>query len=116
MMIHSIVDFFKQIWAELVKFCKIVFKAILKFTENVVSFFKSPKRWAILKANKNKLLPIVLKQKLKNGHYNVIEGIFDEEKDDMVDIEKETQGIECERLDSELNGYFGDKDLVILRN
>ena len=114
MMINSIVDFFKRIWAELVKFCKIVFKAILKFTENVVSFFKSPKRLAILKANK-KLLPIVLKQKLKNGDYNVIEGIFDEEKDDLVDIEKETQGFECECLDSELNGYFGDKDLVILR-
>lgn len=114
MMINSIVEFFKRIWGGLVKFCKIVFIVILKFTENVISFFKSPMRWAKLKANK-KLLPIVLKQKLKNGDYNIIEGIFDEEKDDMVDIEKETQGIECERLDSELKGYFGDKDLVILR-
>lgn len=115
MMINSIVEFFKRIWDGLVKFCKIVFIVILKFTENVISFFKSPKRYKRIKENRN-YLPIVLRQKLKNGDYNVIEGIFDEEKDDMVDIEKETQGIECERLDSELNGYFGDKDLIILKS
>lgn len=114
-MINSIVAFFKIWWKELVKLGKIIFKALLSFKINILSFFKSPERYKKIKENRN-YLPFVLREKMKNGDYNVIEGVFDEEKDDLVDIEKETQGFECECLDSELNGHFGNKDLVFLRN
>ena len=114
-MINSIVTFFKIWWKELVKLGKIIFKALLSFKINILSFFKSPERYKRIKENRN-YLPFVLREKMKNGDYNVIEGVFDEKTDDVVDIQKEAQGFECERLDSELTDYFGNKDLVILRN
>lgn len=108
------IEFIKTFWPQLVKLGRILFTVLLKLKENIVNFFKSLKNWKNIKDNKH-WLPIVVREKLKNGDYNVIAGIFDEEKNDMVDIENETQGFECERFDSELSGYFGDKDLIILK-
>ena len=112
--LNTIAAFFKYLWKELVKLGHVIMKKILYFTKNIAEFFKNPKRWTMLKANK-KILPIVIREKLKNGGYNTISCLFDEEKDDVVNIEEDAQGFECERLDSELSNYFGDKDMIILR-
>lgn len=114
-MINSTVVFFKSIWTKLVKLGKIILKALLKFKENIISFFKEPKRWKMIKENK-KYLPFIIREKMKNGDYETITGVFDEEKNNVVDIENETQGFKCERFDSELTDYFGNKDLVFLRS
>jgi hypothetical protein len=86
---------------------------LLKF-QDVVAFFKESKRFAMLNANKN-ILPAVLREKNADGTYFVIAGLFDEKKDDMVDIENSCISYKVKSMDSELTGYFGDKDLVILR-
>lgn len=111
---NTIVAFFKRLWGILVKIGNIVKKKILRFAENIASFFKSSKRLATLKANK-KILPVIIKQIKDNGGYNVISCLFDEKKDDVVDFEENSQGIECERLDDELSTYFGNKDMIILQ-
>ena len=112
--LSTIAAFFEYLWKELVKLGLVIKKKILSFTENIAKFFKNPKRWATLKANK-KILPIAIRKNLKNGDYKTITCLFDEEKDDIVDIEEDVQGFECERFDSELSNYFGDKDMIILR-
>ena len=112
--LNTIAAFLKYLWKELVKLGHVIKKKILSFTENIVKFFKNPKRWATLTANK-KILPIAIREKLKNGDYKTITCLFDEEKDDVFDIEENAQGFECERLDSELSNHFGDKDMIILR-
>lgn len=86
---------------------------LLKF-QDVVAFFKESKRFAMMKANKN-ILPVVLREKNADGTYIVIAGLFDEKKDDMVDIENSSISYKVKSMDSELSGHFGDKDLVILR-
>lgn len=86
---------------------------LLKF-QDVVAFFKESKRFAMLNANKN-ILPVVLREKNADGTYIVIAGLFDEKKDDMVDIENSSISYKVKSMDSELSGHFGDKDLVILR-
>ena len=86
---------------------------LLKF-QDVVAFFKESKRFARLNANKN-ILPVVLREKNADGTYIVIAGLFDEKKDDMVDIENSSISYKVKSMDSELSGHFGDKDLVILR-
>lgn len=86
---------------------------LLKF-QDVVAFFKESKRFAMLNANKN-ILPVVLREKNADGTYIVIAGLFDEKKDDMVDIENSSISYKVKSMDSELTGHFGDKDLVILR-
>ena len=86
---------------------------LLKF-QDVVAFFKESKRFAMLNANKN-ILPMVLREKNADGTYIVIAGLFDEKKDDMVDIENSCISYKVKSMDSELTGHFGDKDLVILR-
>ena len=68
----------------------------------------------MMKANKN-ILPVVLREKNADGTYIVIAGLFDEKKDDMVDIENSSISYKVKSMDSELSGHFGDKDLVILR-
>lgn len=87
---------------------------LLKF-QDVVAFFKESKRFAMLNANKN-ILPAVLREKNADGTYFVIACLFDEKKDDMVDIENSCISYKVKSMDSELTGYFGDKDLVILRS
>lgn len=82
--------------------------------QDVVAFFKESKRFAMLNANKN-ILPVVLREKNADGTYIVIAGLFDEKKDDMVDIENSCVSYKVKSMDSELTGHFGDKDLIILR-
>lgn len=87
---------------------------LLKF-QDVVAFFKESKRFAMMKANKN-ILPAVLREKNADGTYFVIACLFDEEKDDMVDIENSCISYKVKSMDSELTDHFGDKDLIILRS
>lgn len=86
---------------------------LLKF-QDVLAFFKESERMAMLKANKN-ILPAVLRQKNVDGTYIVIVGLFDEEKDDMIDVENSCISYKVKSMDSQLSGYFGDKDLIFLR-
>lgn len=109
---NYITELFLAIWQVLKSVGRIYLRQILKFAQDVVSFFKDPKRWRLLKSNKD-ILPIVLKQKLNNGDYNVVSCLFDEKKEEVVDIE-ESEGYECERLDYETASKFGNKDMLVL--
>lgn len=85
----------------------------IKF-QDIVAFFKAPEIWSILKANKN-ILPIVLKEKEADGTVFVMGCLFDEEKDDVVDFEKNFIVYKSDSIDFELTEYFGNKDMIILQ-
>lgn len=111
---NSIISWFEKLWRELAEIGKKIFKYVLRFAVNIVSFFKKTEQRELLKSNKN-ILPIVLKEKLANGRYNVINCLFDTEKDDVVNIKRLGMGYECEEFDSELTNKFGNEDMIVLR-
>ena len=86
---------------------------VIKFSD-LAAFFKSPERWTILKNNKH-ILPIAIKEKDADGTIFVQACLFDEEKDDVFDIEKNAIVYSSKSMDFELENYFGDKDMIILR-
>ena len=107
--IDGIVDMARAIW-DYIK--KIAIK-VLKFFNNIVSFFKDRNRLEKLKANKD-LLAVAIKENLENGNCNVVNCLFDKETNEIVDYEENAQGITAESLDSETKGYFGNKDMIML--
>lgn len=86
---------------------------VIKFSD-IASFFKTPERWAVLKSNKH-ILPIVIKEKEADGTIFVMGCLFDEEKDDVVDFEKNFIVYKSDSIDFELTEYFGNKDMIILQ-
>lgn len=85
----------------------------IKF-QDIVAFFKAPEIWSILKANKN-ILPVALKEKEADGTVFVMGCLFDEEKDDVVSLEKFHLVYKSKSMDAELIEKFGDEDMLVLR-
>lgn len=107
--IDGIVDRARAIW-DYIK--KIAIK-VLKFFNNIVSFFKDRNRLEKLKDNKD-LLAVAIKENLENGNCNVVNCLFDKETNEIVDYEENAQGITAESLDSETKRHFGNKDMIVL--
>lgn len=105
----SIIDFVKEIWD---KIKKIVLK-ILSFIKNILSFFKQKHRAEMLRKHKD-LLAVTVKDRLANGDYRVINCLFNKATNKIVSMEMDAQGYKAERLDSETQEHFGDKDMLIL--
>ena len=108
--ISGCVEMLRAIW-DYIK--KKFFIPLLKFFSNIVSFFKDPDRLRKLE-NDNELLAVSIKDKLDSGGYNVINCLFDKSINKIVDYNKDAQGITTNRLDSETEAMFGDKDMLIL--
>lgn len=113
-MISNVVEFFRAVW----EFVKKKTVEIVNFVKNIVSWFKDPSRYKKLQENK-KLIATSIKQNLENGQFNVINCLYDTEKEDIVgeyDVSnQDTIGFEDSGLDSETKKHFGDKDMIILK-
>lgn len=108
--VGEIIAFFKTVW----EFIKKIFVPVLNFVKNIVSFFKQPDRLEKLKQDEKKLA-IAIKENLDNGNYNVINCIFDEETNEVVDYSVDSEVVNTESLDSETSNNFGDKDMIVLK-
>lgn len=82
--------------------------------QDIVAFFKAPEIWSALKANKN-ILPVALKEKEADGTVFVMGCLFDEEKEDVVNLGKFHLVYKSKSMDPELTEKFGDKDMLVLR-
>jgi len=106
------VDIFEIIKEGVIRLGKAVVKLIMKvayFIKNILSWFKNPARLKKIKEDKN-TIPVVIKQKIKNGDYEVINCLFNEETNEVEDA----QVISSEQLGKETIKNFKDKDMMIL--
>ena len=113
-MISNVVEFFRAVW----EFVKKRTVEIVNFVKNIVLWFKEPSILQMLKQNR-KLLAVSIKKNLEANNYNVINCLYDTEKEDIVgdyDVSNQyADGIESKGLDSETKNSFGDKDMIILK-
>lgn len=105
----GLIQLAKKIWNLIKKiFCKIV-----NFVKNIVSFFREPHRLEKLKKNNN-IIAASIKENLNNGAYHIVNCLYDTEKEEIVDMQECSLGIEAENIDFETAKHFGDKAMVIL--
>lgn len=110
----AIAEFFRAIWS----FIKRMVVGIINFFQNIASWFKTPRKLQMLKQNR-KLLAVSIKRNLEDNNYNVINCLYDTEKEDIVgeyDVSnQDAAGLEASGLDSETKKHFGNKDMIILK-
>jgi hypothetical protein len=105
----SIVNVVMAIW----DYIKHIFQKVLRFTANIVSFFKDPNRLRKLQEDRNKIA-VTVKNNLDNGNYNTVNCIFDKTTNEVIDMEECAIGIESEELDEETQNHFGNKPMIVL--
>ena len=98
----------KKVW----NYLKKLWVKILNFFNNIVGWFKDPKRLRKLREDQNKMA-FAIKEKLANGDYNVVTGIFDQKTGEIL-IE-DTVVYQTKELDEETAKQFGNKDLIIIK-
>lgn len=108
-MFDEIVDFILEIW-ELIKK---IFVEVLNFFKNIISFFKQPERLKKIQENRD-ILATSVKENLDNGNYRIINCLFDEETNEIIDMETDAIGIEANNVDDETLEQFGEKDMIVL--
>ena len=87
---------------------KIVLK-ILNFFKNIVSWFRDPRKLEKLKEDKDQIA-VVIKEKLANGDYEVINVLYNKNDNTVTDAEVMSTG----DIDQETRNNFKDKDMLIL--
>jgi hypothetical protein len=107
-LIDAIREALKAVW----DFLKKIAVKVLNFVKNIKNWFLDPVRLIKLEENRN-LLAASIKERLDSGNYNVVNCLFDKEKNEL--IEEDTVIIQCEQLDNETLSAFKDKDMIILR-
>lgn len=107
-------SFFIELLRSIWDFIKKIFVKILNFVLNIVNFFKNPQILNKLKQNRD-LIAISIKENLGNGNYNVLNCVFDKERQEVVYMKEDAMGITAESLDKETEKAFGNKDMLILK-
>lgn len=112
-MLSEIFEIIKELLKKIWDFIKKIFVKILNFAINIIKFFRDKQRIKKLNENK-KLMAIAIKEKLENGNFRVVNCLYDESIDDIVDYEDDAIGITAEKLDKKTEKAFGNKDMLIL--
>ncbi len=111
-MLDNIKSFFKKVWEALKKLGKLLWTKIVNFAKNIKAFFLHRRE---LLRKREELLAISIKEKLENGHYGIVNCLYDTDIGEVFDMEKEAQDIEAEQLDDETIRNFGDKEMIVLQ-
>lgn len=110
-MITRILNSLKNVCNFIVK----LFVRCLNFVKNIFSFFKDPKKRKELQRNKN-AVAVSIKQKLHDGDYNVVDCLFDKQKEEIIATEEgDIQELEAKELDKETQDMFGEKEMIVLK-
>lgn len=105
-LLDLILSALKAVW----DFIEKIVVRIVNFFRNILSWFQTPKRFEIIRKNID-ILPVVIKQKLESGDFQVVNCLYDQVKDEIEDA----QVITAEKLDEETLEKFKDKNMIILR-
>lgn len=112
--ISNIGEFFRAVW----EFVKKIFVKIVNFAKNIALWFRDPSRLKKLQEDKDRLA-VSIKENLGNGNYNVINCLYDKEKEEIVGNHsaenEDALGMESEGLDTEAKKHFGNKDMIVLQ-
>ena len=77
--------------------------------EDIIKYFKDPKRLKILKDNRN-IIACVIKQE-NNNSITIILAIYDKLESNVIEL----KGYSVQKLDENLIRHFDDKDMIILK-
>lgn len=109
-LVDDAIELLHRLWNGIKK----IFVKILRFAKNIVEFFKNPRRIKQLKEDSD-IIAVSIKENLDNGDYKVVNCLFDKEKNEVVDMQTDAQGIGAENIDNETEEAFGNKAMVILQ-
>ena len=121
---EAIKEAIKKVW----NYLKKITVEILNFFNNIVSWFKVPKRWQKLLKDKDKIAIAykandAIKEKIAKGDYKTVDvglydhavvvGLYDQKTGEL--LEEDTVVIQANELDEETAKHFRDEDLLILK-
>jgi hypothetical protein len=109
----SLVDSIKQALKAVWNWIKKIFVKVLSFTQNIKNWFKQPDKLKKIQDDKN-VIAITIKENLANGNYNLVNCLFNEEDETLVDYQESTLSIEAENLDMQTISIFGNKEMIKL--
>ena len=101
--IKSVGDVIKKIWV-----------AILSFTQHICDFFRNASRLKKIKNNSN-IIATSIKRKLNDGDYVVVNCLYDQAENKVVDYKRDAEVITAEKLDATTRKMFGRKNMLVLR-
>lgn len=104
------INLLRSIW----NYIKKIFVHIINFAQNIVSFFKNRNRLRKLEENRD-LIAVSIKENLGNNNYRVVNCLYDEVEEEVVDMEEDAIGIESNGIDSKTKQSFGNKDMIVLK-
>jgi hypothetical protein len=106
--LEAVKNALKRIW----EYIKKIFVKVIQFFRNIVDWFRSPERLWHIKDNKN-ILPVVIKENLASGNYNVINCLYNQEDEEIEDYQAEI--VEGEKYDNDTLRNFGNKSMIVLQ-
>lgn len=99
------------------RWIKKIVLAIIRFVDNIVSWFEDPNRRRELQKDMDNIA-VVVKEKLDNGDYRVVKCLFDKREGKIVGREESSnryvEGMTSDGLDEKTKRNFGDKDMIVL--
>ena len=104
----------KELLAKVWSFIKKIVLRIVNFVVNIVGFFKDPSRLKKLQENKE-VIATILKTKLENGDYQVVNCLFNKEEGALVNPEEDAVVMTAPQIDPTTSGAFGDKEMIVLQ-
>ena len=99
----------KKLLAEAWEYIKKIWLKVVNFLKNIKGWFTEKNRLKKIQEDENKVASVV-KEKLENGDYVVINCLFDKETNTLDDAEI----MQTEDLDEDTKNKFGNKDMIIL--
>lgn len=104
----------KETLAEIWDFLKKIVLRIISFFKNIVGFFKNPTRLRELQQNRNNIA-VVIKEKLADGNYQVVNCLFNKEEGTLVNPEEDALVMTSGELDNTTQTQFKGKDMIVLQ-
>ena len=109
-MLEAIKSLLVAVWDIIKKFIV----AIISFAQNIVTFFRNRNRLRKLQENQNRIA-VAIKERLKSGDYQVVNCLYDEQEEKLVDPEEDAEVITSAQLDKETRNAFNGKEMIVLQ-
>ena len=110
----AIIDAIKKLLRDVWEFIKKIFVKVINFFKNIVNWFQEPDRLKKIQSDK-KVIAVAIKENLEKGNYNVVNCLYNQETEELVDVKEDVLSITAEQLDSQTSSYFGKKEMIIVQ-
>ncbi|RDU71806.1 hypothetical protein [Helicobacter brantae] len=99
------------------RWIKKIVLTIIRFVDNIVSWFENPNRLRELQEDMDNIA-VAVKEKLENGDCGLIKCLFNTREGEIVGREESSnpyaEGMISDSLDEETKRVFGNKDMIVL--